>query len=113
MTGLLRKATLLAAVGVLTASAAMAAVPSASNSTAPALVPIVTRDNLIPSNKDNANFGLQSPTFTVVVRDLANNPLANASVVFDLGNTPDLMFCGDQDTGENVPLGALNNCGAK
>jgi hypothetical protein len=103
---LVRKATLLGAAGVLMASAAFAGVPSAANSTAPGGVPLVTRDaGTVP---DNLNFGTQSPTLTIVVRDLANNLLNNASVVIDLSGTTDLAFCGDQQD-----VNATINCGAK
>jgi len=34
--------------------------------------------------------------FEVVVRDLANNPVAGASVVIDLSGAPDLAICADQ-----------------
>src|SRR5437762_2888873 len=94
MTDLLRKATPLAAAGVLLASTAMAAALDGANSTAPALIPLATRDAL--NNKDNVLFGVQPPTFTVIVRDLANNPIPNASVVVDISGSIDLQICNDQ-----------------
>lgn len=99
MTGLLRKATLLTAAGLLAASAAMAGVPSAGNSTTPACISLVGN-----------TAGVADPTGTIVitVRDLANNPINGASVVIDLINCPDLAICDDQ-----LDANALVNCVAK
>jgi hypothetical protein len=99
MTGLVRKATLLTAAGLLVASAAMAAVPSEANSTTPACISLV---GSVAGAPDAAG------TFTVIVRDLANNPLNNASVVIDLSNAADLAICDDQ-----LDVDALVNCAAK
>jgi hypothetical protein len=99
MTGLVRKATLLTAVGLLAASAAMAGVPSAANSDTPPCITLVGNTAGIPD-------GLG--TFVVTVRDLANNPLNGASVVIDLINATDLALCDDQLDGA-----ALVNCAAK
>ena len=87
MTGLVRKATLLTAAGLLAASAAMAGVPSAANSTTPPCVPLV-----------GSTAGLPDATglITVVVRDLANNPLSGASVVVDISGCTELALCDDQ-----------------
>jgi hypothetical protein len=87
MTGLVRKATLLTAAGLLAASAAMAGVPSAANSTTPSCVPLVGSSAGVPDA-----FG----TITVVVRDLANNPLSGASVVVDISGCTELALCDDQ-----------------
>jgi hypothetical protein len=87
MTGLVRKATLLTAAGLLAASAAMAGVPSAANSTTPACVSLV-----------GSTAGVADPvgTFNVIVRDLANNPLSGASVVIDISGCSELAICNDQ-----------------
>ena len=106
MTGLVRMATLFTAAGVLMASIAVASVPTCGNCTAPSLIPLVTRDAL--NDPDLIDFGTQSPTLTISVRDLGNNPLNNASVVIDLGNVTDLQLCADQQD-----LDALVNCTAK
>jgi len=48
-------------------------------------------------------------SFTVVVRDLANNPVPGASVVVDFSGCPDVTICPDQldpDPGELVNLTA-------
>ena len=99
MTGLVRKATLLTAAGLMIASAAMAGVPSPGNSTTPACITLVGNAGGIP---DAAGM------FTITVRDLANNPLNGASVVVDLSGTTDLRICSNQ-----LDAGALVNCAAK
>jgi hypothetical protein len=100
MTGLVRKATLLTAAGLLVASAAMAGVPSPGNSTLPGCITLV---GSLAGTPDAA-----AGQFTVVVRDLANNPLNGASVVIDLSNANDLAICDDQ-----LDANALVNCAAK
>lgn len=101
MTGLVRKATLLTAAGMLLiASAAMAGVPSAANSTTPACVTLV---GSVGGVADAA-----AGQFTVIVRDLANNPLNGASVVCDFSSCLDIAICQDQ-----LDANALVNCGAK
>ena len=99
MTGLVRKATLLTAAGLLVASVAMAGVPSETNSTKPACISMVGSVAGVPD---------AAGQFTVVVRDLANNPLNGASVVIDLSNANDLAICDDQ-----LDVNALVNCAAK
>lgn len=100
MTGVLRKATLLTVAGLFVASAAFAGVPSPGNSTIPGCIPLV-----------GSNLGLRDTTtgsVTVVVRDLANNPIAGASVVLDFSGLADIAICSDQ-----LDLNALTNCAAK
>jgi hypothetical protein len=100
MTGLVRKATLFTAAGLLLlASAALANVPSAANSTTPACISIVGNNAGLPDPAGN---------FSVIVRDLANNPINGASVVIDLALCGDLSICNDQ-----LDPNALVNCGAK
>jgi hypothetical protein len=74
MTGLVRKATLLTACGLLLAGAAMASVPSAANSTVPCAIVVVGDDGVVASS---------AQTVSITVRDLANNPIQNSSVVID------------------------------
>jgi hypothetical protein len=100
MTGLVRKATLLTAAGLLVASAAMAGVPSPGNSTTPGCITLVGSLAGVPD--------AAAGQFTVVVRDLANNPLNGASVVIDLSNANDIAICDDQ-----LDVNALVNCAAK
>jgi len=101
MTGLVRKATLLSAAGMLLiASAAMAGVPSAANSTTPACITLVGSLAGVPD--------AAAGQFTVTVRDLANNPLNGASVVCDFSGCLDIAICNDQ-----LDANATVNCGAK
>ena len=99
MTGLVRKAMLFTAAGCLIASAAMAGVPSPGNSTAPPCISLV-----------GSLAGTADPvgSFTVTVRDLANNPLNGASVVVDFSAASDIRICSNQ-----LDAGALVNCAAK
>lgn len=98
MTGFVRKATLLTAAGLLAATAAMAGVPSAANSTSPACIALVGNVAGVPD---------AAGSFSVTVRDVANNPINAASVVIDLSGCTDISICNDQ-----LDAGALVNCGA-
>jgi hypothetical protein len=84
MTGLVRKATLLAACGLLVSAAAMASVPSPCNSTLPCGIEVGGH------NGTTTNEPLV--TFTVTVKDLANNPVANSSVVIDFSACVDDVY---------------------
>lgn len=105
MTGLVRKATLFAACGVLVASAAMAGVPSPGNSTIPTRINLVGFD-FASSTADGA---AGNATQTVTVRDLANNPIANSSVVLDFSGCTSDVRLGD-GTAQLFP-GVSINCG--
>jgi hypothetical protein len=65
----------------------MAGVPSAANSTTPSCVPLVGSTAGVPD---------ATGLITVVVRDLANNPLSGASVVVDISGCTELALCDDQ-----------------
>jgi hypothetical protein len=93
MTGLVRKATLFSACGLLLAGAAMAAVPSPTHSTYPFNITVVGTEAGTPDP-----YG----TFTVIVRDLANNPVANSSVVVDASGASDIFLCTDAVAGQTV-----------
>lgn len=58
------------------------------NSTTPSCITLVGSYGSAPA----AAFG----EFTVIVRDLANNPLVGATVVIDISNALDLAICSDQ-----------------
>jgi len=103
MTGLVRKAAVLAACGILGATVAFAGVPSPANSTIP------LRINLGGVNSGSGLPDVLSPftVATVIVRDLANAPIANSSVVFDFtGNVSDTRINDTQVYGA-----AVANCG--
>ena len=71
----------------LTAGVAFATPPSAGNSTVPYCFYLVGSSGGVPATLGQ---------FTVIVRDLANNPVANANVVVDLSNAADLHLCPNQ-----------------
>ena len=103
MTGLVRKAAVLAACGVLGATVAFAGVPSPANSTIPVRINLVgvNSGSLLPDT-----LSLFSKV-TVTVRDLANAPIPNSSVVIDF--TGDLS---DTRLGDTQPYqGITANCG--
>ena len=100
MTGLVRKATLLTACGVLLAAAAMAGVPSPGNSSSPACISLVGAAAGAPDSVVGK--------FCVTVRDLANNPLNGSSVTVDLSNDQDAIMCDNQ-----LNANYIVNCAAK
>lgn len=99
MTGLVRKAMLLAACGALAASAAFAGVPSPSTSTVPGCVTLVGSSVGVPDSL--------AGKFCVTVRDLASNPLNGSSVVIDISGHTDLKFCNNQ-----LNANYIQNCAA-
>jgi len=106
MTGLVRKAAALAACGVLFGAAvAFAGVPSPGNSTIPGRINLAGY-NIGSGNADGAAAGA---TVSVVVRDLANNPIPNSSVVLDFtGVLSDTRI----DDSQIYFAGLTANCGA-
>ena len=93
MTGLLRKAMLFTCCGVLAASCAMAAIPSPADSDIPCGINLVTT---VSGAADPHPFG----TVTIVVRDVAQNPIPGSSVVIDFNScTPDIRVCSVQPAG--------------
>ncbi|MEO5618822.1 MAG: hypothetical protein ABIS67_13730, partial [Candidatus Eisenbacteria bacterium] len=91
MTGLVRKATLLAVCGLLTAGAAFASVPSPANSTTPPCISLVGDDGAGTIDGDGQ--------FTVTVRDLANFPINNSLVVIDFSACSGLNLCSNNELG--------------
>jgi hypothetical protein len=87
MTGLVRKATLLAVCGLLSAGAAIAHVPDPVNSECPATCIYVVGHNGV--------VGDPVGNFCVTVRDFNNVPIENSSVVIDFSHC-DLQLCIDQ-----------------
>ena len=63
-------------------------VPSAANSTVPSAIRVVGTNGTTPD--------AAAGQFTIVVRDLANNPVNAASVVIDFSQCPDIELCSDQ-----------------
>jgi hypothetical protein len=75
-------------LALVAASTPAAAEPSPSNSITPPCISLVGTSGTIPAHAAGA--------FQVLVRDLANNPIAGAHVVIDLSSCPDLHLCADQ-----------------
>lgn len=88
MTGLVRKATLIVAGGLLIAGVAGAGVPSPANSTKPTCISLVGQSGGLADSL--------AGKFSVIVRDLANNPLNGSSVVVDLSGNADAKLCNAQ-----------------
>jgi hypothetical protein len=113
MTGLVRKAALFAAFGLLTASAAMAGVPSpcdtclydqpAAGATNANRAPRIVMVGSLSGAADAA-----AGRFMIHIKDLAGNPISGASVVVDLSQCHDLSICTDQ-----LDAGATQACPAK
>lgn len=78
----------LLAAGLIVPSIARASFPSPANSTTPSCFSLVGTSGGIAASA--------AGQFTVVVRDLANNPIVGAAVVIDLSGCPDLHICADQ-----------------
>ena len=90
MTGLIRKATLLSACALLVATAAMAGVPSPGNCTSPAFIRVVGA--LTQTATPDSTAG----KFSVIVRDLANNPISGSNVVVDFSGCNDIKIASNQ-----------------
>ena len=103
MTGLVRKAALFAASGLLLASAAMAGVPCPTCSSFPAGMALV---GVSATNAPDSVSG----KFTVIVRDLANTPINASSVVVDVSGAADLGIC---DQAGQLNANYTVNCTAK
>lgn len=88
MTGLVRKATL-TACGMLVAASAFAGVPSPGNSS----LPVPAFFTMVGHSLGVAD---ALGTFSITVRDLANNPISGSSVVLDFVAGSDLIPASDQ-----------------
>jgi len=69
-------------------SLALAGLPGGFNSSAPQCITLVGSRAGVPD--------AAAGSFTVEVRDLANNPVAGAAVVIDLSGATDMSLCADQ-----------------
>jgi len=101
MTSLIRRATLLTAVGLLAASAAMAGVPSTGTSTQPLGISLVAHTGGIAD-------GVAIGGSTYTIRDAASNPVANSVVVMNFSTCTDVRLCSITQ-----PAGLFVNCAAK
>jgi len=95
MTGLVRKATLLSVCGLLIAGTAMAFVPSPTTSTVPCAISLIGRSGVVAD---------PSGQFTVVVKDIAGNPIPNAALVFDFTGCCNDIKLSDTQHGAGVSI---------
>ena len=79
---------IVAGSALLLASAARADLPPSPNSTIPASIHLVGSTAGIPDTT--------AGRFTVMMRDLANNPIPGSFVVVDFSNCPDIRIASDQ-----------------
>jgi hypothetical protein len=94
MTGVVRKATLLAVLGIVVASSAMAGIPSLAHSTVPAFFDVYACKNSIPDplNAVNLKYGFLNK---VTILDVGGFPVVNCPV--------SLTFCADVKLYDAVP----------
>ena len=75
-------------LSVIVAAPSLALASPGSNSTTPSCISLVGTYGGVPAHG--------AGEFAVTIRDLANNPIAGATVVIDLSTAPDLRLCADQ-----------------
>ena len=112
MTGLVRKATLFAACGLLMVGTAFASVPSPGNSTVPCGIWLVGHDGTTGAGNPKTDcLGL----FTVVVNDGNNVPIANSTVVIDFAQCcNDIVIAQVQNGNPACAVGPLTvDCATK
>jgi hypothetical protein len=92
MTGLVRKAVLLAAIALLAASAAMAGIPDPTKCSVPNCVLLLP--GACDGYVDGGTSGYQP--YTVVVRDVTNAPIAGITVIIDISCQDDVKLADTQ-----------------
>jgi hypothetical protein len=96
----LRLLCVLAALATPSLAIALPPLPSPPNCTLPSCIALVGSSGGVPATAHGE--------FIVIVRDLANNPMAGAAVTIDLSSALDLHLCADQLDPQTTV-----NCGAK
>jgi hypothetical protein len=84
MTGVIRKATLLAAIGLLAATVGMARVPDYTRCTFPAFIKVVGTKGTVPD---------PAGTFSITMRDMGNFPIIGCVVTLDFTACTDMRLC--------------------
>jgi len=85
MTGLVRKATLLAVCGLLVmAATALAGIPDPAHCTKPAFIKVVGLAGAVPDARG---------TFTINIKDVGGFPVVNSLVMLDFSACTDLKLC--------------------
>jgi hypothetical protein len=100
MTGLVRKATLLSVCGLLAAGVAFANVPDPVHSTIVATFGGTYYG--IPLGGSDLTTSDPSSQLVVTVKDLANNPIANSTVIVDFSACSDVQICDTQLDGSTA-----------
>lgn len=100
MTGLVRRATLITAAGLLAATAAMAGVPSATTSAQPGGLVIKVVGHGSPPDPAGA--------VTYTIRDASNNPVPGSILIMNFSGCGEARICSS-----DVGAGMTVNCGAK
>lgn len=95
---LVRRATLICAIGLLVAGAAVAGVPSAGTSTQPAFVVLTGHSGGVPDTRGN---------ITYTIRDASNNPVPGSVVIFNFAGCAH-----DVRIGQEAQAGVSVNCAA-
>ena len=96
MTGMIRKATLLVALGLLAATTAMAGIPSPGNCVFLPFIDVMGTDGT-----DADPFG----TYTVTVKDIGDFAIEGSVVTLNFAAAFDIRICTDF-----VPVGQTNTC---
>jgi len=84
MTGVIRKATLLVALGLVAATVAMAGLPDAGHCTFPTYIKVVGTKATVPD---------PAGTFSITVRDIGNIPVTGSVVTLNFTNCTDMKLC--------------------
>jgi len=85
MTGMIRKATIFVALGLVASSAAMAGIPSPANCTIPACIKVVGTNSVgVPDSRG---------TFTVTVLDIGFNAVVGSLVTLNFTACTDMKVC--------------------
>lgn len=88
---------LLGTAGLLAAVQAAASTPDPSHSSIPAFIEVVGTQGGVPD---------EAGRFTIVVRDVANNPIVNANVIVDFTECTDAALCNTPVPGQTISCGA-------
>jgi hypothetical protein len=99
MTGLVRKASLLTVCGLFIAGSAMAFVPSPVTSSIPCAVNLVGNNGLVTDPVGD---------FTIVIKDIAGNPIQNSAIVVDFSGCCNDLRLSTTQHGAGVTLDSPN-----
>jgi hypothetical protein len=84
MTGVIRKATIFVALGLVAATVAMAGIPDAAHCTFPTFIKVVGTKATVPDPLG---------TFSITVRDIGNIPVSGSVVTLNFNAATDMKLC--------------------